>query len=337
MRQAETSEEIDAVYRRCQDRYPTIRLAPGTFRMRVEQILTAAHESHPQGLDGSGDSSLFTACADCRALFRELHHEDLFLALACALGDGIAWELFASEYLALIKRFALNASRSYDASEDLSQDIVTLLLGGNAVPAPAPPGENGTTDGHAGGAGAASKGKLLTYNGRGSLAGWLRAAVAHAAVDRFRRSRREVSLDEMMQEGCFPASGCAAAESAVDDGPDARWGAVFSRALEEEITRLCPRDRLLLHLYYLQEVSLKSIGRQFGVHEATASRWLERVRRDLRRRVEQQLRKTHGFRSRDMKALWHWVSAAEETALESALKTSPEREQSLKRVQGGSL
>jgi len=50
-----------------------------------------------------------------------------------------------------------------------------------------------------------------------------------------------------------------------------------------------PADRLLLSLYYLQELTLAQIARLQGVHEATISRQLDRIRRELRQTVEQAL------------------------------------------------
>jgi hypothetical protein len=78
--------------------------------------------------------------------------------------------------------------------------------------------------------------------------------------------------------------------------------------LAAEIQELSARDRLLLSLYYVQEVPLKLIGRHFGVHEATASRWLEGMRRGIRRRVEKKLRREYGLTRRDIRSLWRWVS-----------------------------
>ncbi len=52
---------------------------------------------------------------------------------------------------------------------------------------------------------------------------------------------------------------------------------------------LAPSDRLLLAMYYLDEQTLAQIARMRGVHEATVSRQLERIRRELRESVESAL------------------------------------------------
>ena len=43
--------------------------------------------------------------------------------------------------------------------------------------------------------------KLASYTGRGSLEGWLRTVMAQEFVNRFRRQRRLVSLDEESEDG----------------------------------------------------------------------------------------------------------------------------------------
>jgi len=257
---------VREAYERCQLRYPGIQLSPEAFQARVNEIL--ASDMHPDG--GETQAQLFS----------RIHHEGLYLAMACADGDRVAWEHFADEYLPLVRRFAEQACGRTGESEDLSQEITTKLLSGRK--------------------------RLAGYNGRGSLAGWLRAAVSHAAVDRFRRINRQIpmgSLDEM-EAPAVPA----AAEKQDDEALDSRWGAVVSRIAGECLGRLEARDRLLLCLYYLRGVPLKDIGRHFGIHEATASRWLDRMRREIRKQVERELKRKHGMRSSEIQSLWRFVS-----------------------------
>jgi hypothetical protein len=61
--------------------------------------------------------------------------------------------------------------------------------------------------------------------------------------------------------------------------------------METSLALLDSRDRERLGLYYAEEQTLAEIGRTLGEHESSVSRNLERIRRDLRRAVEQALRK----------------------------------------------
>ena len=78
-------------------------------------------------------------------------------------------------------------------------------------------------------------------------------------------------------------------------GEDPRCRAAVREALEAAIAALEPRDRLRLRCYYTQELTLAAIGKLFGEHEATASRQLARVRKDLRQAVEGRMRDAHGY------------------------------------------
>jgi RNA polymerase sigma-70 factor len=328
------SAEFLEVFERCQGRYPTIRLPLEAFCARLEEILHGYHESH-SATPGPDSNANESSCPACLTVFRQLCHEDLYLALACALGDRIAWEFFADQYLPLLKRFAIQACRNRDASEDLAQEIVTSLLGGSVPADLEPAGEMGSES-----RGAAGSGKLGSYGGRGSLAGWLRAAVSHAAVDRFRRARKEISLEDVQEGTRLPAGGIQGSPDSPDSEDqrlDARWGPVFAECVSREIARLAARDRLLLRLYHLQGIALKLIGARFGVHEATVSRWLDHARREVRKRVEQELRNVHGLNHHEVKSLWHWACKAADPRLGTLLQSDLVPVQVQKKLQGGTI
>jgi RNA polymerase sigma-70 factor len=331
----ETRQEAREVFERCQRRYPTISLPFAPFCARLDEIVMAGHPEHSDAPAGGLEAGSPQACPACLSLFRQLHHEDLFLALACARGDRIAWECFADDYLALLRIFAARACKNFDASEDLAQEITADLLGGGAAAADNAGQERQGANALALQESSASQGKLGSYNGRGSLAGWLRASVSHAAIDLFRRNRKQVSFDELVEQGRSPDLQASISVAGAEERLDARWGPILGQALEEEISRLPARDRLLLSLYHVQGISLKAIGLQFGVHEATASRWLERLRRGVRKRVERRLRTTHGLTARELGSLWHWVSETEAPLLESMQQLSQAKAQPRKKVQGG--
>jgi RNA polymerase sigma-70 factor len=224
--------------------------------------------------------------------FDRLWHEDLFLAAACAQGNRIAWEHFADDYLPLLRRMAGQACRQFQESEDLAQDIVTALI--------------------------ADQGKMAGYSGRGSLSGWLRVAVSHGAIDRFRRRKRELPLEET-DEPERDAANVSSSSEQNNESLDSRWGPILADILEEQIRSLPARDRLILALYYLQGCPLKLIGRQFGVHEATASRRLESLRRGIRKRVERELYSRHRLSAAETAGLWKWAAKQEYLSLEAAL------------------
>jgi len=258
-------DEVLEAFERCQQCYPTVQLSFEVFQARVDEIL-----SRQMPVEA----------------FAKLHHEDLFLALACARGDRVAWEHFADDFVPILRRFAVQACGNSDEGEDMAQEITAKMLG--------------------------EKNRLAGYNGRSSLAGWLRVAVSHAAIDRFRRRRRQISLDDLKVD---PAKN----EEAQD--LDAHWGPIVSAVVQNALARLAARDRLLLGLYYLRGSPLKDIGRLFRIHEATASRWLEGLRRKIRKSVQRELGTKHGLRPSEISSLWRWVAAS--SVLPSIAGSSP--------------
>ncbi len=336
MLESVSHQEILEVFARCQRRYPAIDLSVEVFGARVDDILGAIHEAHAAEPQRRPEVAAPGRCADCLSSFRQLHHEDLFLAVACAVGNSVAWGHFANEYLALLRRFAAHACKGREASEDLAQDIVMAMLGDRGAAADAV-GRRNQEDGRDLPARSSDcSGKLGSYTGRGSLAGWLRAAVSHAAIDRFRRDRRQVSLDELLERQGSDGLQGPDPPDPVETALDARWAAVLVRVLRSEMDRLGARERLLLGLYHLNGVSLKVIGHRFGVHEATASRWLDRLRRVLRKKVEHVLHKEYRLSKPELRSLWQLVAEADDASLGSILET-PDRESAAKnKVQGGS-
>jgi len=122
------------------------------------------------------------------------------------------------------------------------------------------------------------------YQGRSSLATWLRALLAQRHVDRFRAARR---LDPLPEENADHAP--AAADPAPDpDRP--RLLALITTALAAAVTALTPRDRLRLSCYYAQQMTLAEVGRLTREHEATVSRQVAKTRKTLRAEIERRLR-----------------------------------------------
>jgi RNA polymerase sigma-70 factor (ECF subfamily) len=74
----------------------------------------------------------------------------------------------------------------------------------------------------------------------------------------------------------------------------ARYQAAFRAAFEDAVRRLEPRDRNLLRLHHLDAVTLDQLAAMYGVHRATAVRWLSDVRRRLLADTRRSLRAALG-------------------------------------------
>jgi RNA polymerase sigma factor (sigma-70 family) len=205
------------------------------------------------------------------------HVEDLELARRCADGDETAWQRFMLEYRPVLYR-AADALEPGGGARDLADSLYADLYG--------------LADGDR------ARVSLFRYfQGRSSLATWLRAVLAQRYVDRLRAQRRLVPLPDAEHRPQRPSALHHEAATAEPQSPDRpRHLALLRRALGRAVARLSDRDRLRLGWYYVQELTLAQIGRALNEHEATASRHLARTRRAIREDVERQLREEVGLK-----------------------------------------
>jgi RNA polymerase sigma-70 factor, ECF subfamily len=206
-------------------------------------------------------------CADlseqeCRAVLEGLRHEELALARGCVNGNDKAWEVFLNRYRASLYSSAYTVARNDAAARELADSLYAELYGLEERR-----GER--------------RSKLLYYMGRGSLEGWLRTVVAQEWINRKRRTRREVSLEEQLDAG----SQFEAAQSPPVPAP----ATPISQAVAELLAAVSPEERFLLAAYYLDGRTLAQIALVLRVHESTISRKLDRLalalRKDLRKRL----------------------------------------------------
>jgi RNA polymerase sigma-70 factor, ECF subfamily len=196
--------------------------------------------------------------AEARSFLLTLRVEELALARACAAGSNPAWELFMTRYREKLYQSALRIAREDSAARDLADSLYaelygTTLRGGERIS------------------------KLASFTGRGSLEGWLRTVLAQEFVNRYRRTRRLVSLDEENEEGVQ----FAAPELEPVPPRDSR----LESATDTALATLSSEDRLVLAAYYLDGRTLAEIGRLLGVHESTISRKVDKLAKSLRKKI----------------------------------------------------
>ena len=197
------------------------------------------------------------------------HADDVALAAACAAGDEAAWERFVREYRPVLYR-AADALDTTGRARELADALYADLFGLTERE-----GER--------------RSLFRYYQGRSSLATWLRAVLAQRYVDLLRAARRLDPLPD--DESAAPAASSVSGVPGAPLDPDrARNTTRFERAFAESLSGLDARDRLRLGLYYTQELTLAQAGRMLRESEATVSRQLARTRRAIRDAVERRLR-----------------------------------------------
>ena len=217
------------------------------------------------------------ASADEAAEFcASLRLEELALARACAAGNERAWQDFISRYRQKLRSMALHITRDDAHASELADSLFADLYGVN------------TRDGE-------RRSKLIFYTGRGSLEGWLRTVMAQEFINRYRKQKKVVSLDEQEEEG--------AQFTAPDPEPVIAADARLEAATDEALSELSAEDRYLLAAYHLDGRTLAEIARVLGLHESSVSRRLDRVTTTLRKRILTCLRERGMSRAQAKEAL----------------------------------
>jgi RNA polymerase sigma factor (sigma-70 family) len=214
---------------------------------------------------------------DVATYLDSLYVEDLALATACREASEPAWEYFIPRFRPDLYSAARAICRHDEAAaRELADSLYGELFGA---------GRGG------GQQGSSERRSLFDYfHGRSKLSTWLRAILSQRHVDSVRASRRMESLDDEQTEQEVSAIRASASGGPESDPDRALYLSLLQVALTAALAALSPRDRLRLAYYYVQDLTLAQIGRLLGEHEATASRHLDRTRRELRKHVERALR-----------------------------------------------
>ncbi len=221
-----------------------------------------------------------------------LNADNLCLIIACERGNEKAWEDLVKNYDATVKSAARKISNNAEDAEDLASSIWAELYG-----------LKHDKDGKL-------KTKLSYYSGRGSLGGWLRAIVSQLAIDGFRKTSKFVQVEETREFERLANDSAESADNKKIVHTAANPEEDFSRkqtqrdvsdALKKTISALEAEDRLILKLYYFDDLKLKDIGNTLGFHEATASRKVARLQTEIRKSIEKILTDEHGWTKDEVK------------------------------------
>jgi len=230
--------------------------------------------------------------AEIKEFTDALRADDLCLIVACERSDATAWEDLVKNFDSTVKSAARKFAANTEDAEDLASSIWAELYGLKQ-----------DADGRV-------KSKLSYYSGRGSLAGWLRAVTNQLAVDQFRKESKFVQIEEDREFENLANESSEKTDNlnvvSHSDNPEQiltekQTQKDVSDALKQAIAELEAEDKLILKLYYFDDLKLKDIGGALGFHEATASRKLVRVQSEIRKSVEKILRSQHGWSEQEVK------------------------------------
>jgi RNA polymerase sigma-70 factor (ECF subfamily) len=185
---------------------------------------------------------------------------ELYLALACAAGDPVALQVFNASLMTAARRQMARVGVTGDFADELLQALRVRLLVGESA-------------------------RIGGYRGEGSLESWIRVAAAHAALNALEanqvRQRRTLAAEAEKYVGNANDPEVAVAKE--------RLRQPLSAALEAALVTLTPREKTLLRLHILDNLTIDEIGSMYRVHRATAARWLVGIRAALLAAVREHL------------------------------------------------
>ncbi len=230
-RSAQLGPVLEELYARGEAAWPRLRVPPSQFAAQL--------------------AFRFPPGKEPAAVLPKVHAEDLYLACACALGDGAAVVELAERF---VGRCRATVAR-VDSSQTFVDDALAALLQRLTV---------------AERAGAAPR--IAEYAGRGPLLYFVRTAASFVAVDLARaQGRGHEPLDEA-------ALGEAVGPSAELQALRAEHGPAYQEAFDAAVKALHPRDRTLLRMHFLEGVGIDALGTLYRVHRSTAARWVQLAR-----------------------------------------------------------
>lgn len=219
-------------------------------RVRIQATLAVARANAPEG---SFDEESFADFLAARPMSEPIHGSDLLLVYLCSRGDQGAQQRLDTEYLSQLPIVvaAVDADPAFVA--DVVQELKTKLY---------------------------AEQRLAQYGGRGALGAWLRRAALNTASSMLRPSHSPYPLDPM-SEGVAPDAELTFLKSRYRDD--------FRRAFVDALQSLSPRERTVLRLNSLSDVSIDELGHMYHVHRATAARWVQRARDAIAERTREAL------------------------------------------------
>lgn len=268
----------------------------------VDRILEAGRAAFPAiGAPGPEVARLLTVRLDGEERPEALAADELYLAAACALGDRAALGEFEQRYFGVIPAALSRLSLSRDEIDEVTQQLRIRLF-------VAEPGEPA---------------RVLAYAGQGQLGGLVRVASVRAGLNLL-RDRGRLASSGGSDEGDDLEDIPIRADNPELAKLKAQHRRAFKAAFEQAIASLEPRERSLLGLAIVKGLGIDRIGAIYGVHRATAARWVTSARANLTKSLHKILATQLGVAPSGVDDLLPLVESQLELSLERLLKSRVE-------------
>lgn len=190
---------------------------------------------------------------DLTAAINALPAADVALAAACEAQEPTAHVAFDS-ILAEVDAAGASTRSPADLIQEVKQLLRVQLL---VAKDDKPPG-------------------IAGYKGKGPLRGWVRITATRELIRHLKKASREQPVDRQLEEMIG-----GTLDDPMLEQLKGEYRTQFATALREAISGLEAEDRTLLRQQIVDQLSIDELGAAYGVHRATAARWLTRSRSAL--------------------------------------------------------
>jgi RNA polymerase sigma-70 factor (ECF subfamily) len=175
--------------------------------------------------------------------------DEAYLACACTAGNDAAIAVLERSFGDHIAHAIEGIADARSGPDDVRQQVRLHLFVGTPEPPPA----------------------IAQYSGTGSLAAWLRVTCKRAALNATRR--KELPRSRLEPDAVLEGISLSHEDPELRFLKD-RYRQEFRGAFAEALSGLDVRQRSLIRLAAIDGVGVRDIGRMYGVHHATAARWV---------------------------------------------------------------
>ena len=236
---------------------------------------------------------------DVVAALADIHTDDLYLACGCVAGQEDAARAFEASVLP----GAAKAVRRVDPDPSFVQEICSEVRVHLLV---ADKGE---------------RPRIASYIGRGPLVHWVQVTAMRAGQAAKRKAKKKQHVPESLAD---------LALSLLDDDPEVgplaqQLKGPFAAAFSEALGELTLRERTVLRLYLVEEVSAEAIGAMYRVHRATVARWIGRARRKIQKSTRRRLEEQNLLAASSFESVIGHVMDGIDLSLASFLAEKPDR------------
>jgi RNA polymerase sigma-70 factor (ECF subfamily) len=230
--------------------------------------------------------------SDALAALSKIRTFDLYLTCGCVLGDAAALRCVEERGIRPLaedlRRMGISTASIPDVLQAARERLLVAADGATA--------------------------RIAKYRGSGDLRSWLRVVALRDAAHQAARVA-EVPVDD----GALAALVAETISDVEFAGTSAAAREGFRQAFADAIDGLDGRERSVLRLNLVHGVSIDRIGELYGVHRATAARWVDRARTKLERTTRERMRERLAVTESECDSLLRLVWSSLDASIERML------------------